>query len=74
MSQFNKLREDFEYNVRVVEGRDRELKRYEDYVTVLEGKVRDGAEEVRGRTKREFTTSTQRAHLATNTTVIMHLS
>ncbi|GMH51103.1 hypothetical protein TrRE_jg12734 [Triparma retinervis] len=47
MSQFNKLREDFEYNVKVVEGRDRELKRYEDYVGALERKVEEAAEEVR---------------------------
>lgn len=46
-SQFNKLREDFEYNIKVVEGRDRELKRYEDYVLTLEQKINDAAEDGR---------------------------
>lgn len=46
-SQFGKLKEDFDYNVSVIAGRDRELKRYERYAEEVEGRLKDAVEEVR---------------------------
>ncbi|GMI18797.1 hypothetical protein TrLO_g13330 [Triparma laevis f. longispina] len=45
--KFNKLKEDFEYNVTVIGGRDRELSRYEIYVKQVEEKLRESVEEIR---------------------------
>mmetsp|Transcript_28589 Transcript_28589/g.54009 ORF Transcript_28589/g.54009 Transcript_28589/m.54009 type:complete len:985 (-) Transcript_28589:27-2981(-) len=45
--KFNKLKEDFEYNVTVISGRDRELARYEQYVKQIEDKLRESVEEIR---------------------------